>query len=126
MNALAGYIIDGVTYPSISKVIASDSRNKQAAKSAALNPQKLQAEAMRRGTAIHSALRSFLTTGEAELTADLMPYWSQLYSVIELLDIKPTWSEGPLTTTLPTLKVTVTVRFGLRDGVQVALMSSAQ
>lgn len=97
MNCLSGYCIDGIVYPSVSKVLSSNPKNDIAKKSAALNGAALsKPEAQRRGKALHDALRSYLITGETDLSPEFYSYWSQLQQALQVLDLKPLWADGPV------------------------------
>ena len=98
MIALAGPTIDGVIYPSVSRVLAAHPKREAARKSAALNPQRLsKAEAQERGTVIHESIKNYLLTGECNLPYEYMGYWEQVQQVLSLLEPKPIWLDGPLT-----------------------------
>ncbi len=105
MNCLSGYSIDGLTYPSISKVLASNPQRKSAIKSSALHGRRLSsAEAKRRGSAVHEALRNFIKTGECDLESRYLCYWYQLQELLNLLEPQVLWSDGPLDPSLSYLE----------------------
>lgn len=98
MNCLSGYAIDGITYPSVSRILASNPKNTIAKKSAGLNAAALSKEdAKHRGRSVHQALRQYLMSGETDLDPEFFTYWEQLQQALDLLDLKCSWADGPLT-----------------------------
>ena len=101
-NNSGAILIDGVSYPSVSKILASDPRRKKFYQSRAAQRKKqgLDSDSVKmgqhRGTSLHAAFSQYITTGECDVPDIYLDYWDQLYSFIHPLNIQPTWAEVPL------------------------------
>ena len=94
------FAVDGLPYTSVSSIIKTDTKIVQGKKSraasgkAANRSKHLSATA--RGTAVHSAVRSFIRTGECDLEPCYFDYFSGIQDWLSRLVLEPYWAEGPV------------------------------
>ncbi len=107
-NRILGFECDGVVLPSVSAILKSDSKHKTNRKSNGLRNSEKQSAyesfATERGLAVHAAARSYLRDGEADLEEKFFPFFRNIQSKLEILDLEPYWAEEPVIPQLMHLK----------------------
>ncbi len=101
-NTSGAILIDGLAFPSVSKILVSDPKRKTFYKSRGAKRKQgsLDSDSVstgrHRGESLHEAFAQFITTGECDVPEIYLPYWDNLYSFISPLNIQPVWAEKPL------------------------------
>ena len=97
-----GFSCNGRILPSVSQILASDDkyliRKKANGVRRARTPEHIQRsnDGRKRGISIHNSVNQYLTTGDADISAEYLPYWDGIYSQLKHLDIVPFFAERPL------------------------------
>ncbi len=93
-------LVDGVAYPSVSTILASDPKRKTFFKSRGARGVQPNDDSRRtstqRGITLHKCFNDYLLTGEADIPPIYLDYWRQLQEAIGCMTIKPIWAEGPI------------------------------
>ncbi len=96
----SGFQVDGEVYTSVSSIIKSDKKHFQSRKSAAWASKRksksVQLDATSRGIAVHSAIRSFVRTGECDLDPAYFQYFDNVVSLLKQFDLDVWWAEEPV------------------------------
>ena len=100
-NNVYRYKCDDLILPSVSTILKSDPKFKQAQKSRGFSNSRPGSArnqfSAERGSAVHSAARKFIRTGEVDLAAKYFPYWEGIHKQLTLLDLTDVeWAEGPV------------------------------